>query len=474
MIFELCFAQMWLLHHIASMSTDVLIIDDDRTEQRLVRVVLSENLQLGAVCTDNGREALKVLKRRGDIALVIVDLDMPVMSGHDVLEELRKHYRHIPAIVLTGSRDLQDAVRAMKNGACDFLAKPVNRNSLIIAVRNALKLSVAANAVGSGEVSGCSGFSDLLGHDGGLEPCVGLGKKAAAAHFSILIQGETGTGKEMFARAIHGESQRASKPFIAVNCGAIPEKLIESTLFGHEKGAFTGAINKTIGKFREAHGGTLFLDEIGELPPEAQVKMLRALQQQEIEPVGAAKPVQVDVRIISATHCRLEEEIAHKRFREDLYFRLNVLQIFLPPLRMRIGDIVGLAQHFAGKAAKDHSCALKTLSDEAVSLLKGHYWPGNVRELENVIYRAVALSDGDVIKARDIVFADYSVEHSDHHADGMLHVSIFDKDGALRPLKDIESDAIQKALKHCNQNMTQTARALGIAKSTLYAKTDNG
>lgn len=452
------------------MSRDVLIIDDDRTEQRLVKRVLQESLQLNSVSADNGREGLQLLKRRPDIGLAILDLDMPVMNGHEVLEELRRDYAHIPTIVLTGSRDMQDAVRAMKGGAFDFLAKPVNQNSLVMSARNALKLSVLAKVHEVDHTEKRFSFDDLLGHDAGLSACVEIGRKAAASQLPVLIQGETGTGKEMFAQAIHGESTRAAGPFVAVNCGAIPEKLIESTLFGHEKGAFTGAVSKAIGKFREADGGTLFLDEIGELPLEAQVKMLRALQQQEIEPVGAAKSVKVDVRVISATNRKLAEEVEGQRFREDLYFRLNVLQILLPPLRARTSDIEKLAQHFVAKSAYINAQRPKSLSDEAMKLLQLHNWSGNVRELENVIYRAMALSDGDVITEQDIIFTHYA--DPDDSQSNPFHVAIADEDGAVRALKEIEQEIIGKALRHLGQNMTQTAKSLGIAKSTLYSKID--
>lgn len=463
-----CFARNPFLPQSLCMAKAVLIIDDDRVGQRIVKMTLVKQLQLNCVTADNGREGLQILARRTDVGLVVLDLGMPVMNGHEVLDVLQNEYAHIPAIVLTGSRDMQDAVRAMKNGAFDFLAKPLNQNALIIAARNALNLSVLAVGGLANEVNDRFGFSYLLGHDGGLAQCVDLGRKAAGSQLPVLIQGETGTGKEMFARAIHGESARKGKSFVAVNCGAIPEKLIESTLFGHEKGAFTGAINKALGKFREADGGTLFLDEIGELPLDAQVKMLRAIQQQEIEPVGAAKSEKVDVRIISATNRVLEHEVQQNRFREDLYFRLNVLQIGLPPLRVRREDIGDLVQHFLVLAARDSRVKKRRLTDGALKRLYDHEWAGNVRELENVIYRAVALSEGTDIGVDDIVFSQHGLREKSWQS--VQHVEIVNEDGALRALKDIEAEVLQKALAFCDQNMTRTAKALGIAKSTLYAK----
>ena len=322
------------------MPTKILIADDDATQRRLIAMLLIKKLGYKIVEAENGREALSILdadQNEQSIQLIILDLRMPELDGFAVLEQINEKYPGRPVIILTGSQDVQDAVNAMQLGATDFMTKPVSSERMIVSVQNALKLSTLTKEVTrlKKQESGTFGFTDLIGYEGGLAQVVNISRKAASSDIPTLITGETGVGKEVFARAIHGESNRAGAPFIAVNCGAIPENLVESTLFGHEKGAFTGAIQKSAGKFREAEGGTIFLDEVGDLPLDAQVKLLRVLQQKEVEPVGAGRAVPVNVRIISATHRNLEDAVRAGKFRDDLYFRLNVFKIELPPLRGR-------------------------------------------------------------------------------------------------------------------------------------------
>jgi DNA-binding NtrC family response regulator len=294
----------------------------------------------------------------------------------------------------------------------------------------------------------------------------------------VLISGETGVGKELFARAIHGESRRSGGPFVALNCGAIPENLVESVLFGHEKGAFTGAIAKSLGKFREADGGTLFLDEIGELPPEAQVKLLRVLQQREVDPVGATLPVRVNVRVLSATHRDLRGDITAGRFREDLFFRLNVLPIRLPSLRERQEDIMALAQFFIGQLAAREGLPAKRLSVEALEYLQQQRWPGNVRELENLMHRALVLSDlpeisRSVLKSlHDPVSTEEPsraapVFTTEHQASLL---SLLNSKGDFRSMAELEQEIIQAALKHKNGNVSRAAQSLSISKATFYRK----
>ena len=285
----------------------------------------------------------------------------------------------------------------------------------------------------------------------------------------MLITGESGVGKELFARAIHGSSKRSGQAFIAVNCGAIPENLVESTLFGHEKGSFTGAINKNIGKFREAEGGTIFLDEVGELPLETQVKLLRVLQQKEVEPVGAANSIPINVRIISATNRDLEEEVKSGTFREDLYFRLNVLQLELCALRERREDIPALAAHFIERFCAREGLPFKDLSTAALVLLKQNDWPGNVRQLENTIHRAMVVVEGNIIDADDFKTLPPSITPQNHFP--VSPASVFmSETGTLKPLERIEQDAIHFALAHFDGNITKAAEALGMAKSTFYKK----
>ena len=300
-------------------------------------------------------------------------------------------------------------------------------------------------------------------------------EKAAASRIPILIEGESGSGKEWLARGIHAASPRAAKPMVAVNCGAIPHQLVESILFGHEKGSFTGATERRGGKFREADGGTLFLDEVGELPPDAQVKLLRALQSGEIEPVGAARPVKVDVRVVSATNRRLADEIETGRFREDLYYRLGVFPLTVPPLRARREDIASIAAAMAKRFGREIDCPDLRVRDDALELLAAYSWPGNVRELENAIFRAAVLSDGDVLEAHDFALPDAEEREEVERFraalddDGSM-LPVLDRSGALRPFEAIERDIIVAALHHCEGRTTEVARALGIGRSTLYRK----
>ena len=457
------------------MSDNVLIVEDDPMQQRMLATFLRTKLNLTAQCAGNGREALKTLEDAQDIKLIILDLDMPVLGGMDTLDILQKRFPHLPVIMLTGSADVQDAIDALKHGAVDFITKPYDPPRLIATIKNALKLSLLSKEVKrlTIEKNGTCSFTDLIGHDGGLASAVQIGQKAAQTDISVLITGETGVGKELFARALHGESLRSDKPFIAVNCGALPEQLIESILFGHEKGAFTGATEKTIGKFREADGGTIFLDEVGELPLEAQVKLLRVLQQQEVEPVGAARPISVNVRILSATNRTLEAQIKEGHFREDLYFRLNVLEIDVPPLRTRSHDIPLLMRHFIDRfSARYNKISAPTLSPASERYLMQYTWPGNVRELENAINRAIVIDDDDILDNDDfskIVDTNTPLTHK-LTVNHQTQYSVFDQHGVPKPMHVIEQEVIALALKYCENNVTHAAKTLGMAKSTLYRK----
>lgn len=451
------------------MKNALLIVDDDSTVRRMLAKALKAEFGLQTHEAEHGKDALGILSKANDIKLIFLDLNMPVLDGHETLEHLMRDYKHIPVIVLTGSQDVGDAIAVMKKGAHDYLPKPIRHERLIVAARNALKISLMSQEITRLKRRQSDGvqFSDLIGFDTGLSDSVALGMRAASNDLPVLIMGDTGTGKEMFARAIHGESERADQPFIAVNCGAIPEKLVESTLFGHEKGAFSGAVSKAAGKFQEANRGTLFLDEIGELPLDAQVKLLRALQQKEIEPVGAGASVNVDVRVISATNRTLSDEVREGRFREDLFFRLNVLQIILPALNARTQDIEKLSAYFIELFCSSHAALPKALDPEALKRLQNYNWPGNVRELENVVNRTMALCDGDIIHAQDIMFSNPEGEARDLPD---FCLKVLDAQGEFKCLKTIEQEVVAHALTFHKDNVTQAAKALGIAKSTLYAK----
>lgn len=451
-----------------------LIVDDDRTERRLITRILKGTADLHCMEAENGKDALRILKKETetDVAIIILDLEMPIMDGIETLEHLQRDYPHIPVIILTGSINANITTKALSMGAVDFLSKPVQGARLDISVKNTLKMAVMAQEISrlNRESTGAASFLDLIGHDAGLKTSITIGKKAAACDLPVLVTGETGTGKEIFSKAIHGESKRTGQPFIAVNCGAIPENLVESTLFGHEKGSFTGAIHKAAGKFQEANGGTIFLDEIGELPLEAQVKLLRVLQSQEVEPVGAPRAVPINVRIVSATNRDLSEEVKHGRFREDLYFRLNVLHIDLPPLRARRNDIADIAEHIISQFCISHDMPSKNISKEAMDKLCAYRWPGNVRELENTINRTLALSDNNTLQPQDFTFLDSAATAELSNPDGT--VNPINPDGSFKSYKTLELEIMRLALAHHDNNMAKTARILGIAKSTLYAKMD--
>ncbi len=455
------------------MNKPVLIVEDEPLQRQMLATLLRRKLDFESHSAEHGREALNILENHGadTVKLIIMDLNMPVMSGMETLEILRQHYPSIPVIMLTGSKEIEDAVAAMKAGAIDFLTKPYEGERMAITVKNALKLSLLSREVSrlKHEKEGTFTFDNLIGHGGGLSGEVSTGRKAAGSDIPVLITGETGTGKEVFAQAIHGESARAGKPFIAVNCGALPSQLVESMLFGHEKGAFTGATSKTLGKFREAEGGTIFLDEIGELPRDTQVKLLRVLQQKEVEPVGAGKPVSVNVRVISATNRDLQEEVKDGHFREDLFFRLNVLQIELPPLKSRQSDIPALAYHFIERFCSNEGSVPKEISGATMQKLMVYDWPGNVRQLENSINRAMVMSDGNLL---DI----------DHGSDGGQakgvwgqvrnnhSITMINGDGSFKSAEELEREAMQVALEYYDQNITKAAQALNMAKSTFYRK----
>src|SRR5690554_2080964 len=330
----------------------VLIVDDDPIQCRLAAEVV-ERAGFTPILAASGVQALKVLAETDHVGAMILDLVMPEMDGMAVLEALRRDSISLPVIVMTAQTSLDTVISAMRLGAVDFFVKPVAPERITTSLRNALKLDRLETSLKAerDRRSGKFSFSQIIASSPTMARALALGRKAASSTIPVLIEGESGVGKELLARAIQGSGDRAGKPFVTVNCGAIPANLVESTLFGHVKGAFTGAIADAPGKFREAHNGTLFLDEVGELPPDAQVKLLRALQEGEIEPLGASRPVKVNVRVISATNRRLLNLARDGQFREDLYYRLNVFPIYLPPLRERKDDIPALVDHFIARFA---------------------------------------------------------------------------------------------------------------------------
>ncbi len=479
------------------MAQTILIVDDDPVQRRLLEAAITRS-GMQVMTAPGGAPALELLNGpRGDqFTLVLLDLVMPDVDGLTVLARLRVSHPSLPVIVLTAKGGIDSAVEAMRAGASDFLVKPASPERITVSIRNALKIGTL-----TGEVTRLKkksenrlAFDDLIAKSNEMRQVIRLGQRAAQSNIPILIEGESGVGKELIARAIQGSSDRAGRPFVTVNCGAIPENLVESILFGHEKGSFTGAIDKHLGKFQEADNGTLFLDEIGELRLDMQVKLLRALQEGEIDPIGSKRPVRVEVRIISATNRNLAELTRDGRFREDLYYRLNVFPIFVPPLRERRHDIAALARHFIARFAAEEHKAVAGLTPESLDIIEGFDWPGNVRQLENTIFRAVVLCDGNTLDVCDfpqiaaamgidvrarrpamIAAPDPVVHATSALAQPAATLSSYailatDTGGNMRRLEDVESEMIRMAISHYDGHMSEVARRLGIGRSTLYRK----
>src|SRR5579863_124350 len=386
------------------MAATILIADDDAVQRRLVENMVQKCGYETAV-VDSGDAAITLLTAPDApvIDALVLDLVMPGLDGMGVLAKLREGGLSIPVIVQTAHGGIDNVVSAMRAGAQDFVVKPVGMERLQVSLRNALTTSALRSELQRIRHSreGRLTFADIVTRSETMAGVMRTAQKAASSTIPVLIEGESGVGKELFARAIHGSGERKSKPFVAVNCGAIPDNLVESILFGHEKGAFTGATERHTGKFVEASGGTLFLDEVSELPLAAQVKLLRALQEGAVEAVGGRKPVKVDVRIISATNRKLLDRVKTGQFREDLFYRLHVLPLTIPPLRMRREDIPHLLRHFLARFCAEENRHISAVTGEAMAHLSQADWPGNIRQLENAVYRAVVMSESDQLVPGD-------------------------------------------------------------------------
>src|SRR3954451_8619891 len=386
------------------MAATILIADDDAVQRRLVENMV-QKCGYEALVVDGGDAAVALLTAPDAQAIDagLLDLVMHGLDGLGVLSKMREAGVSIPVIVQTAHGGIDNVVSAMRSGAKDFVVKPASFERLQVSLRNALNTSALKGELQRIRHSreGRLPFADIITRSEAMAAVLRTAQKAAASSIPVLVEGESGVGKELFARAIHGSSERKSKPFVAVNCGAIPDNLVESILFGHEKGAFTGATERHMGKFVEASGGTLFLDEVGELPLAAQVKLLRALQEGTVEAVGGRKPVKVDVRIISATNRKLLDLVKSGAFREDLFYRLHVLPLTIPPLRLRREDIPHLLRHFLARFCAEENRTITGISGEAMAHLAQQEWPGNIRQLENAVYRAVVMSDSDQLGPAD-------------------------------------------------------------------------
>jgi len=483
------------------MAKTILIVDDDPAQRRLLAAAVERN-GFYTRCAEDGAAALDAVDKHPDIDVVMLDLIMPGMSGQETLKAIRQRRGDLPCIVLTASGGIDTVVQAMQAGASDFFVKPAAPERIMVSIRNALEMSNLKTEVVrlKKKAAGKMGFEDMVASAPTMRALVRLGERAAASNIPVLITGESGVGKELLARAIQGASDRSGKPFVTVNCGAIPENLVESILFGHVKGSFTGAVDNHAGKFAEANTGTLFLDEVGELPLDMQVKLLRVLQEGEVDAVGAKRPVKVDVRIISATNKDLAKLVAGGQFREDLYYRLNVFPIEAPPLRQRKEDITALVSRFIARFNAEEGRTVRAATPETLAMLEAFDWPGNVRQLENAVFRAVILCEGEYLQPEDfpqicgviprmtpandtrdagapapandvdIVGERYMRAAVLEASDAPAPVHIFDAEGHLRALEAVERDLIQLAIEHYAGHMSEVARRLGIGRSTLYRK----
>ena len=478
------------------MAAIILIADDDPVQRRLVENMV-QKCGYETIVADSGDAAMAKLAGPDAVAIdaVVLDLVMPGLDGMGVLDRIREAGLAIPVIVQTAHGGIDNVVSAMRAGAHDFVVKPVGLERLQVSLRNALNASALKGELQRIRHSreGRLTFADIITRSEAMAAVLRTAQKAASSTIPVLIEGESGVGKDLFARAIHGSGERKSEPFVAVNCGAIPDNLVESILFGHEKGAFTGATERHSGKFVEASSGTLFLDEVSELPLTAQVKLLRALQEGTVEAVGGRKPVRVDVRIISATNRKLLDRVKSGHFREDLFYRLHVLPLTIPPLRVRREDIPHLLRHFLARFGAEENRAIKGISGEAMAHLSQLDWPGNIRQLENAVYRAVVMSDGDQLGLVDFpLIAAQSTIAADPHSEplvvspslisgsdipiaplpsnGML--SMLNSAGEVRPLEEMEHEIIRFAISHYRGQMSEVARRLKIGRSTLYRKLD--
>lgn len=439
---------------------NILIVDDEEG----MRIALSEALKRAGYRTSlsiDGKDALSKI-RTSDYSMVITDMKMPKMSGIEVLREVKKTFPQLPVVMITAYGTVENAVEAMKQGAQDYILKPFSFENVVEVVRHGLSCRQTLSAPRREKPLPENGNGTIITKNKELLKLLKLAAEIAQSDSSVLIHGESGTGKELLARYIHEKSRRNDKPFIAVNCAAIPDNLLESELFGHEKGSFTGALSKKLGKFELASGGTLLLDEIGDMSITLQAKLLRVLQEHEIDRVGGSKTIPVDVRIISTTNVDLKNAVKENRFREDLFYRLNVIPLKLPPLRQRTDDIPTLAHHFLNKSCQKNIKHINAISPEALQALKKMPWNGNIRELQNVVERAVLLCRSDTIELNNL-FIDDSDKQQECREESFSELPV-------TSIEEMEKKLISKALNETNGNRTHAARALGISIRTLRNK----
>jgi two-component system response regulator AtoC len=452
----------------------VLIVDDEQSMRFTLQEVLKKEDNIETETANDGEAALRALRER-PFDLVIMDVKMPRLDGMSALREIKKREPLLPVIMMTAYGSRQIALEALRNGASDYFSKPFEVDELRIVVRRALEKQARLRQIESlrAQLDAEKSFDRIIGAAPAMRELFRLLKRLAISDVTVLIQGESGTGKELVAQAIHRNSTRREGPFVSINCAAIPENLLESELFGHERGAFTGAIAQKPGKFEIASGGSVFLDEIGEMPLSLQAKMLRVLQERVIERVGGTKPMAVDLRVIAATNRDLRQEVEAGNFREDLFFRLNVVPARLPPLRERREDIALLADHFLLFYSQKFQRPIRGFTDEAAAAIRAYRWPGNVRELENALQRAIILSTEDIITLADLPANIYQSEQSTSREPGApdendFNLSLQDKIAAIT--ERYEKTYILAALQKARFHRQDTADLLGISRKSLHNK----
>jgi len=440
---------------------NILVVEDDPTVRQFLEVVIKD-IDCTTMSVGDGKAAINAITKK-DFDIVFTDLRIPEMSGIKVLEHIKKVKPEIDVVIGTAYGSIENAVEAMRKGAFDYLTKPYSKKDIQQLIRRVLKhrnMNQKSNQIDTADRIEIGSL--IVGNSTQIEEIISLVNRVAPTHASVLIEGETGVGKEVIADAIHQASSCRDKPYIKVNCAALPETLIESELFGYEKGAFTGAHMRRKGRFEQADGGTILLDEIGELPLSMQAKLLRVLQTKQFERLGDTKSIKVDTRVIATTNLDLREEVKEGRFRKDLYFRLNVIKINVPALRERKGDIPLLAEYFIKKVNSEHG-SKKRVAEDAIKRLCEYDWPGNVRELQNTIEKVTVIATNDLIKAADLEFID------DY---GDLFEYLFNSDEDLT-IYEAEKRLILKTLKKVSNNKTKAAHALGITVKTLRNKLKN-
>ncbi len=446
----------------------VLIVEDNETARRQIEIFLEADPEISVDTAANGSDALKAMRER-TYSVIVTDLKMPRLDGLQLLEEVQKSQEPAAVIITTGYGTIDDAVQAMRMGAADFLTKPINLEHLRLVVQRAVRERALQDELAAlrRKLREQFAFQSILSKSLRMHDVFELISHVAQTNSTVLIDGETGTGKELVARAVHDSSPRRASPFVAVNCAALPESLLESELFGHEKGAFTSAIGQRKGRFEIAHGGTIFLDEVGEIPPPMQAKLLRVLQERRFERVGGSQTIEVDVRVVAATNRDLLRLAKEGKFREDLYYRLNVVKIDLPPLRERTEDIPLLATHFVQKFSPPGG-STKLISPEAMEALLQHRWPGNIRELENAVERACVTSRGDIIRPESLPAEILNLPRPGYHIPVNLSRPLTEQVAELTAA--FEERYLRRALKKTHGHIGRTAQIMGLSRRTVTDK----